>query len=67
MTKIKFHKISIEQGELFAYFYIDNLTNKEFLERKNLEDIQGMPISLETMKAFKAIRDFNYNLITAYS
>ncbi len=66
MTKIKFHKVIIENGELFAYFYIDNLTNREFLERKSLEDIKQMVISSETIKAYNAVKAFNQNLIKSF-
>lgn len=54
---LKFHKVTHEHNKIYAYFRI----NKK-LERKSFKDLKAFAINDETIKAYKAIVEFEYNL-----
>lgn len=63
MSNLKFHRISYEHNKPYAYFYIDNLGSKDFLERMDLSDVSNMPICKETIKAFNVLRKAEETLL----
>jgi hypothetical protein len=65
MQNLEFDNITYDGTKLYAHFYIDNLTSKEYLEAMDIEQVSNMAICPATIKAFKMLKRLSGDMIKA--